>query len=125
MSAPLLPADRAAAGFCWLARWRNGAGAASLSARVDEQVSFWHPGRCRWCSTPLAELMARLETTAPHVGPHGQGGTRLVGCAGCEEEHLNATFSALPAKARAARVREAQEEPWWTEIVEPQGSAAS
>lgn len=83
-------AESVAASVCWLARFRHGEIAA-----VANGVSYWHKRACRFCETPMDELIA------------------LADLSRIPAEELKA-WERLPAKARAARVYEAQEDPWWT-----------
>ena len=88
------PADIVAASVCYLARWRKAP--ASAKAALERVETFWHPDRCRFCDTSLAELLAMCRE------PRDAASVRA--------------FQSLPPLARVARVREAQQPPWWEEF---------
>lgn len=87
----MTPADRVAASICWLARWRGQApvGAEAALGRAQER----HPVPCRYCGVPLDELVKLIR--APR------------------DAKAESAFEALDRKAQYARVREAQDPPWW------------
>ena len=81
-------AEVVAASICWLRRMRGAA------AVVDDKAGYWHRAGCRFCSVPLEELIESADI------------------ARCDPDAVKA-WERLPRKARAARIYEAQEEPWW------------
>ena len=89
--------DIVAASVCYLARWRKAP--ASAKAALERVETFWHPDRCRFCDTSLDELLAVCRE------PRDAGAIRV--------------FQSLPPNARVARVREAQQPPWWEEFTAP------
>lgn len=96
------PAETAAASLCWLARFKltpiNGTpGGARIASKVE---SFWHAKPCRFCAVPMPELLASVEAA----------NRSLAG-----SDTLRA-FNRLPRDARTAKVREAQEEPWYDQL---------
>lgn len=84
------PAEAIAASMCWLARFRYG----EEGAAIEKGVNFWHRKACRFCSLPASELLTTYSLER------------------VDQADLKA-FQRLDRKARAARVYEAQEEPWW------------
>lgn len=92
-------AEVIAASLCWLDRFKlTRATTAGGASRAQAQIeSYWHATTCRYCPVKMEELMAKIvaETGRP------------------EWEKREAEFKRLDRKARAARVREAQEEPWY------------
>lgn len=89
-----------AASLCWLSRW-NLARAIGPHRAVEQVEGYWHRGTCRFCPRPLEELMADVNATI--------NSERFA-----EQERL---FKRLPGPARAARVREAQERPWYDDVL--------
>jgi hypothetical protein len=83
-----------AAAACATARWR----ARALDERVD---SSWHPGICRLCKLPYAEVVAM---------------SRLVLSLSLAERR---SWEDLGPTARLARIREAQELEWWEALDAP------
>ena len=83
-------AETIAAAICYLERFKSGIGP------VESRAGYWHKRTCRFCTVPMAELLelSRLERCDP-------GQVK-------QWEHM-------PRKARAARIYEAQEDPWWNE----------
>lgn len=105
VSAPVVlsAAEACAASLCWLSRFRFGSAVAGTTGgdRIAQKVDgYWHRGKCRWCAKPLPELMALITTT-------------LADPSFAASE---AAFKRLDGRARAARVREAQESPWYDEV---------
>lgn len=83
-------AEVVAASMCYLARFKTGA------KPVDERTTFWHQRRCRFCDVADDELM------------------KLADLGRCDPAAIEA-WGRLPRKARAARIYEAQEKPWWND----------
>lgn len=99
------PAEAIAASLCWLSRFKlNSIRAEPGGARIASKVeNYWHDRTCRYCDTPAPELMARINRANAALDIE-------------EDERSLRAFKQLPPKARAARVREAQEVPWYDEI---------
>ena len=96
---PTPVAEAIAASLCWLSRWNNGQ---SLAAAIDNpvidgQVGFWHRKSCRFCPVPLDEVLARADLGR------------------CDPDELK-WWRQQDRKVRAAKVYEAQEEPWWEKL---------
>jgi len=97
------PAEVAAASMCYLARWRQAARLhGGLTDAVTDRIeSFWHPTRCRFCGLPLEQLLViSRESLSPATA------------------RLRSEFQSLSREARLARIREAQEPPWWESFTE-------
>lgn len=100
MATGVLPADAIAASLCWLARNRHGDLAKTISDAVDKGVGYWHKAGCRFCRMPMEELLTKYGLANVEPGSY-------------------ADFTALDRKARAARIREAQEVQWYDTLGEP------
>jgi hypothetical protein len=90
------PAEAVAAALCWLARFRHGA-LGSAYEGVMEAGGYWHKANCRFCDLAPDVLIAAYNITR------------------VDADALKA-FNALPRPARAARIREAQEVPWYESL---------
>jgi hypothetical protein len=90
------PAEAIAASMCWLARFRHGDAAMIGEVNLDN-IGYWHRAGCRFCTKPMNELVT----------------TFAIGR--CEKGSM-AAFNALSKSARAARIREAQEVPWYEQL---------
>lgn len=95
------PAESIAASLCWLARFQHGDLAKSvggdIGAAINKGVGYWHRAGCRFCAKPMEELLTKYGTG--NIAPGAMG-----------------EFMALERKARAARIREAQEVPWYEQL---------
>lgn len=89
-------ADAIAASLCWLARFRHG-DAAMIGEVNLESVGYWHRGGCRFCSKPMEDLLT------------------TYGLGQVQPDQMRA-FKELSKQARAARIREAQEVPWYEQL---------
>lgn len=89
-------AEVVAASVCYLARCWTEPGV------LANTITAHHPAICRFCKTPLEELVA-IATEGP-------------------DPHSRAAFVALPAKAQFARVREAAEPPWWEDVIDAEAA---
>lgn len=101
------PAETVAASCCWLARFKMAPtiGADEGGRRIVTKVeSYWHNKACRYCRTPLEELMAKIEAANREFATTEEGKRAL------------SSFRHLPEKARTAKVREAQEAPWYDDL---------
>lgn len=83
-------AEVIAASICWLERFKSGIGP------VESRAGYWHKGTCRFCTIPLEELLAMSDLERCDPGQVEQ-------------------WQRMPRKQRAARIYEAQEDPWWNE----------
>ncbi len=66
----------------------------------DPESPRLHPGKCRFCDEPTADLAAKL--TAWNADE--------------AQDDARREFMALSKAARYARRREAQEPPWWEQV---------
>lgn len=107
----LSPAESCAASYCWLARWRSGRPDFPLAKAFDKVDTFWHPGECRFCDTPLPTLMDQIDEAKDRMEKEPSD----------TQGRLWQQFKALPHKARLVRIREAQERPWYDDVVESAG----
>jgi hypothetical protein len=89
-------AEAIAASLCWLARDRYG-DAAMIGDVNLEAVGYWHRGNCRFCTKPMDELVTTYNVSNVLA------------------DQLSA-FLSLSRPARAARIREAQEKPWYEQL---------
>jgi hypothetical protein len=89
-------AEAIAASLCWLARFRWGELGATYSG-VLEGTTYWHKANCRFCTKPTEDLIT------------------TYGLDRVEATQLKA-FKELSRSTRAARIREAQEVPWYEQL---------
>lgn len=91
-------AEAVAASLCWLARFKNGEDLGRLAGGpVATQLDYWHKPGCRFCDKPVGELLT------------------TYGVGQVSPEAMKA-WSSLSRPARAARIREAQEVPWYERL---------
>lgn len=104
---PLSTAEAYAVGACVTDRLLS-RGGAGVAAGIDFDASSkrLHPGRCRFCGEPVANLLARL---AEYGIGYGTYGTTYTDDARRREDE----WLALPKNVRWARLREAQEAAWY------------
>lgn len=106
----LSPAESVAAAYCWLTRWSEPR-PSQMAATFERVQSFWHPGRCRFCDTPLPTLIDLIDESKD----------RMLKEPDDAQQRAWASFKALGKNARLARIREAQETPWYEDVVNPAG----
>ena len=100
------PAESCAAAYCWLARWRTGQPASPLDTRFEEVDRLWHGVSCRFCDTPLPELMDMIDEAKDLLEREPTS----------PQQAAWASFKKLSHKDRVNRIREAQQRPWYEEV---------
>jgi hypothetical protein len=90
-------AEAVAAGICWLARWQT----ARPDFRVDlgKGVGFYHRDGCRFCAMSPDELLTLSDLSK-------FSNAQLT------------SWAKASRKTRAARIYEAQGEPWWEGVAD-------
>lgn len=101
----LAPGESVAAAYCWLARW-SGNTRPGMPAAFEKIERAWHPGSCRFCDTPLPELMDMIDEAKDRMDPADDS----------PQQRAWRAFKTLKHKERLEVIRAAQEVPWYDEV---------